>query len=65
MRMQLITPLPAFYANCLACEKLMDSEGEAIYADLDGPAFKAYYCALDVMRLTQSFEVGINKEDKQ
>lgn len=33
---------PLFYAKCLGCGCTVRSD--AAYADLDGPAFKAYYC---------------------
>lgn len=33
---------PAFHAHCLACGTEHDSRD--LWADLDGPAFRAYYC---------------------
>ena len=59
MRMQLVEPVPDFYAACLACDRRMWSAGEALYADLDGPAFRAYYCGSCTVRRTESFAVGM------
>lgn len=42
MRLQLVQPLPAFTARCIGCGERRDSRD--LWADLDGPAFKAYYC---------------------
>lgn len=60
MRMKLVTPLPPFTATCLACGRELYSGGEAMYADLDGPAFKAYYCGPDTVKLTKGFSQGMD-----
>ena len=54
MRLKLVEPKPHFGATCIACGKHMDSAQERIYADLDGPAFKAYYCVDDALYITHN-----------
>jgi hypothetical protein len=61
MRMKLVEPLPAFQAVCLACGKKMQSQAEVIYADLDGSAYRAYYCGPDAVTLTQGFSVNMDE----
>jgi hypothetical protein len=34
---------PVFYAHCFQCGK--STRSNELLADLDGPAFRAYYCA--------------------
>ena len=40
---------PCFYITCLTCKGQFLAggklQGPMVYADLQGPAFKAYYCA--------------------
>ena len=44
MRLKMVTG-PRFYAACLACgEKVLAGDGQNTVADLDGEAYKAYYC---------------------
>jgi hypothetical protein len=57
--MQLVQPEPAFLTHCVKCARPLDSVGEAIYADLDGAPFHDYYCRRCMVRVTQSFEVGM------
>ena len=45
MRLRIVTGTE-FITECFNCYKtLLAGEGKKVYADLDGPAFKAYYCA--------------------
>lgn len=44
MRLVKTTGRP-FYVFCFECGKsVIAGDGEGVYADLDGPAFRAYYC---------------------
>ena len=45
MNLKLVTG-PAFRTNCRKCGKGVEAgDNHTVYADLDGEAFKAYYCA--------------------
>ena len=48
MRLSLVSIPPHFLYTCVGCRQQKDSSradlGHAPYADLDGEAFKAYYC---------------------
>ena len=63
MRHQLVTPEPEFHPICWGCEKHMNSLGEVVYADLDGPSYRAYYCGLCTVRRTEGFVVGMAHAD--
>lgn len=45
-----VTP---FVALCLECGKRIQSDRDPIIADLDGPAFQAYYCAPCAEKLSE------------
>jgi len=38
---------------CLACDGIIEAEREQVYADLDGPAFRAYYHGTCVPAMTE------------
>jgi hypothetical protein len=44
MKIKAVNRIPFFRFKCFKCEKLSDTKHEAVYADLDGPSFRAYYC---------------------
>lgn len=47
MRIQEVKPSTSGYVPivpCYACKRMMQGNRETIWADLDGPAFEAYYC---------------------
>jgi len=41
---KIVNPFPAFVTTCYRCAKRLQSDKQTIWADLNGPAFKAYYC---------------------
>ena len=44
MKFQLVNKYPKFRRTCYQCNKNLDSNVDDIWADLEGPAFVAYYC---------------------
>lgn len=47
MRLEPVYPIaPPFQVDCLRCGKLVrvGPNHQRVYADLDGPAFRSYYC---------------------
>lgn len=51
MRLEPVKVPPHFLVRCLQCGKQMNTAQEPVYADLDGPAFRAYYCETDSLIL--------------
>lgn len=49
MKIEQVKTPPHFRATCLWCHKTLDSSKERIWADLDGPSFKAYFCDEDAL----------------
>uniref|UniRef100_A0A6H2A3G6 Uncharacterized protein n=1 Tax=viral metagenome TaxID=1070528 RepID=A0A6H2A3G6_9ZZZZ len=47
MNLQPVNPAPAFHSECRGCSSplLVEPSGPSVWADLEGPAFRAYYCA--------------------
>lgn len=41
---QVVSTPPHFAINCYKCGRACDTERETVWADLNGPAFQAYYC---------------------
>jgi hypothetical protein len=45
---------PAVYLRCAACHRMLlhdpGSNAPSVYADVNGPAFRAYYCAAAAAR---------------
>jgi hypothetical protein len=37
---------PVFQTSCYSCARKLISNRDIIWADIDGPAWKAYYCEL-------------------
>ncbi len=41
---ELVTEGPHFRCKCLVCRKWVQTDRDKVWADLNGPAFEAYYC---------------------
>lgn len=58
MRLEIVTG-PVFFVNCYRCAKKVSNspkenrDGSVLMADLDGKAFKAYYCANCVKEISK------------
>lgn len=44
MRLERVNPKPYFLTWCYSCGRSLDTSKVSVWADLDGPAFEAYYC---------------------
>ena len=43
-KFRIVNPRPIFTVSCYVCDRRIQSDLRVIYADLEGEAFKAYYC---------------------
>jgi len=63
MRLTLIKPpTPEFVYWCFECGKDCSSISEVGYADLDGEAFRPYYCGPCAVKLSRGFTVNMAEE---
>lgn len=44
MRLKTVATPPHFIVKCFKCGRQVNTANEPLLADLDGEAFKAYYC---------------------
>lgn len=45
MKLQPVSPTPAFTAQCIVCKRRVQSDRGAIFADIEGTPWQDYYCA--------------------
>lgn len=60
MRIEKVNPGPTFMTFCCKCNRRLYSNRDPIWADLDGEAFKDYYCELDKQIVTGELKEKAN-----
>lgn len=62
MRLTYAARYPEFTWTCLRCQKTASTFNTEPMCDLDGPAFKAYYCSFCAMIVAHDHEKATGNE---